>query len=419
MKVIIIGAGAAGLMAAHTLAKKKVKILLLEAEGRIGGRIHTLTPPGFTNSVEAGAEFIHGKLPLTLQLFKKAGLPVKPVEGEMLSFDKGRLKAGFGESKAWGEFFAKAALLNTDCTLDQFLSEYFSAHKYDSFRDEARAMAQGLDLADSSLLSVLSIRDEWASEETEYRPLTGYMPLLEFLKDSASGPDFQIRLNKLVKSIEWEPGAVNVYTQDELLKSDAVIIALPLSAYHRESIVFQPALPAISRFFQDIGLGEVIKLALEFDYAFWEDSKPEMGFLFTESGFTFWTQLSLRKPVLMGWLGNSYAAEMDKLSDARLIEMAINNLSTAFNLQKDQIELLFKAGIVFRYTKSSVSGGGYSYLKPQSRHAIKQINKGVGNTIWFAGESLHPTYEAGTVEAALQSGRFTANKIIKALGLRS
>src|SRR5688500_18267104 len=113
MKVIIIGAGAAGLMAANELAKRKVEVLLLEAMDRIGGRIHTYVPPGFTSSLESGAEFIHGNLPLTSQLLRKAGIPLVPVGGEMLSFANGRIKGRFGESKAWEEFYKEACRLQT------------------------------------------------------------------------------------------------------------------------------------------------------------------------------------------------------------------------------------------------------------------------------------------------------------------
>ena len=72
--VIIIGAGAAGLSAMKYLAEAGYKVCVLEAMGSIGGRIATIEENGFTHPVEAGAEFIHGKLPLTFELLKKAGL---------------------------------------------------------------------------------------------------------------------------------------------------------------------------------------------------------------------------------------------------------------------------------------------------------------------------------------------------------
>ena len=71
--VIIIGAGAAGLLAMRDLAKAGYHVCMLEAAGIAGGRISAVKE-GFENYVEAGAEFIHGKLPFTFQLLKEAGL---------------------------------------------------------------------------------------------------------------------------------------------------------------------------------------------------------------------------------------------------------------------------------------------------------------------------------------------------------
>ena len=72
--IIIIGAGAAGLMAAYTLVKAGKKVTILEARNRIGGRIHTINNKSFSKPVELGAEFIHGDLPVTLGLLKAGGI---------------------------------------------------------------------------------------------------------------------------------------------------------------------------------------------------------------------------------------------------------------------------------------------------------------------------------------------------------
>jgi monoamine oxidase len=66
--ILIIGAGAAGLIAARRLSAAGHAVTVLEASDRIGGRIHTIQPPGFVRPIEAGAEFMHGKLPVTMQL---------------------------------------------------------------------------------------------------------------------------------------------------------------------------------------------------------------------------------------------------------------------------------------------------------------------------------------------------------------
>jgi monoamine oxidase len=60
-KVLIVGSGASGLYAAYCLVNQKLTsdIIILEAEDRIGGRIHTV--PFNDHCIDLGAQWIHGR----------------------------------------------------------------------------------------------------------------------------------------------------------------------------------------------------------------------------------------------------------------------------------------------------------------------------------------------------------------------
>ena len=88
--VIIIGAGAAGLMCARELVKSGNTVLVLEARDRIGGRIHTLSDDKFPGPVELGAEFVHGDLEITKQLAKEAGVKLHETDGDLWRSEKGK-----------------------------------------------------------------------------------------------------------------------------------------------------------------------------------------------------------------------------------------------------------------------------------------------------------------------------------------
>ena len=79
--VIVIGAGAAGLVAARELSSAGLKVLVLEARNRIGGRIYTDHSLGFP--VELGAEFVHGRSPDTFEFISRTRLEITEVAGEM------------------------------------------------------------------------------------------------------------------------------------------------------------------------------------------------------------------------------------------------------------------------------------------------------------------------------------------------
>src|SRR5690606_22043770 len=72
--VIVIGAGAAGLAAAAAFGEAGVRVLVLEARDRVGGRIHTLHVPDFPLPIELGAEFVHGRPEETAGIIERAGL---------------------------------------------------------------------------------------------------------------------------------------------------------------------------------------------------------------------------------------------------------------------------------------------------------------------------------------------------------
>src|SRR4029077_2692567 len=88
---VVIGAGAAGLMAARELARAGKRVTVLEARDRCGGRIYPLPPEEFGYQAEGGPEVVHGAAPVTRALMREAGLSLAPRGGTRWSIRPGAL----------------------------------------------------------------------------------------------------------------------------------------------------------------------------------------------------------------------------------------------------------------------------------------------------------------------------------------
>src|SRR5439155_13248062 len=89
---VVIGAGVAGLAAARRLSNAGLKVIIVEARDRAGGRIHSLRPSGWPLPIEAGAEFIHGRPEETWSIVRGANLAASVVPENHQHSPDGRLQ---------------------------------------------------------------------------------------------------------------------------------------------------------------------------------------------------------------------------------------------------------------------------------------------------------------------------------------
>ncbi len=95
-KVIIVGAGLAGLVTAYELDKQNFDVTVLEAQERVGGRVFTLRNFGGGVHADAGAARIPTEHDLThryIREFQLRLIPFYPVEDRFLRLNNGRAEA--------------------------------------------------------------------------------------------------------------------------------------------------------------------------------------------------------------------------------------------------------------------------------------------------------------------------------------
>src|SRR6202008_3045113 len=91
---LIVGAGAAGLVAAAERSRRRGTVCVLEARDRVGGRMFTRREPGVTLPIELGAEFIHGRAPATLGWLAKSNSAVVDSAGDRWTLRDGEPEPG-------------------------------------------------------------------------------------------------------------------------------------------------------------------------------------------------------------------------------------------------------------------------------------------------------------------------------------
>ena len=413
--LIIVGAGASGLIAARELAPL-YNITLLEATNRVGGRIHTVEQHG--SLVEAGAEFVHGNLPITLDLLQQAGIETRKVEGEMFRHKNGKFLEVEEMTEGWEGLLGNMEAVVEDITMLQLLDKHYSAPRYRSLRLHVTKYLEGFDLADVSRASVHATLKEWkAGEDDNYRIPSGYQSLINFLTEKIAAAGIGVQLNQPVKTIRWKPGKVFVTTSTgKDWAADKVLVTVPLSvlqpAPQPPGISFEPALPFDKQIFRDIGFGGVIKLVFKFKKPFWQ---PEAGFVLSDEVIpTWWTQKPAASPVLTGWLGGPKALTYAESDDEALTTKGLSSLATIYDRPMAELRQNLEWACVFNWQKMEYARGGYSYATIETPAAQQLIREPVQNTIFFAGEALYQGDHPGTVEAALSTG-IEAAKLLKEL----
>jgi monoamine oxidase len=416
-QIIVLGAGAAGLMAGKMLAFAGEKVLIVDARNRIGGRINTVSAGSFSRAVEAGAEFIHGKLPLTFSLVKEAGGKVIEVRGRLYEIEKGVLKKAKLD-RQWVTVTRALEDLQADIPLSQFMSDRFPKEKYPSLHQMVTRFVQGYDGADPQRVSAMAIREEWKSDhDDEYRVDPGYCCITNHLSEQLLSRHAELVLGTEVKSVSWKRGHVRLSTSTgQTLSGDKLVITVPLPVLQKGLIEFNPALPSHIAASKDIGYGGVIKFLIEFNQSFWDDrimrDFKNMRFIFSDAKIpTWWSQRPLRTPLLTGWLGGPAAMEVQHDAEGLYHDALI---SLAYILKTDIATLRREVTShhVTDWVSDPYSQGAYAYSTVRSRDARAVLVKPVENTLFFAGEALYDGPEMGTVEAALVTGRDVALKII-------
>jgi monoamine oxidase len=415
--IVIVGAGAAGLMAARTLARAGRPVTILEARRRCGGRIHPLPIPEFGYAADGGAEFVHGEAPVTRALLREAGLSLQEIEGVQWSFDGAGFSRESRDDPHDDALQAALRALSGDLTVADFLRRHFAGDAHARLRHSIERMVEGYDAADPERASILALREEWmdGGHHSQARIAGGYGALVECLAADCRRHGVTIRFGAVVAAIEARDGTVAVRcTSGEEQRCAKTVLTVPLP------LLREIALPDAAReqaaAAADIGFGNVIKILLRFGRPWWRDRSEDLSdltFLLSEQTIpVWWTQHPSDHPVLTGWFGGPRTAQLSGLDPQGLIDVGLNSLAAMFGVPREDLARDVVAAAAANWADDPFARGAYSWAMPATRKAQTVLARADGPVL-FSGEALYRGRDMGTVEAALASGLETAEMILR------
>lgn len=273
-RVVVIGAGMAGLGAARTLADMGIECVVVEARDRIGGRAHTVDLAGAAGepmvAADAGAAWLQqfGHNPF-------AAL-VRSLGADLISTNFHAPLAAAADGPVGDVAGALAQLADEatratadgDVPLSDVVARWSRAGDNDSLRSMRFAVDADIVLETGAGLDDTSARWFFAEDgvgNNDHWIRGGYRIVLDHL---ASGLD--IRLGMPVTSVEWDADGVRVSMRRETLRADRCICSIPISLLQRGEPTLRPGLPSAHRdALARIGMGVVDKVILRFAEHWW------------------------------------------------------------------------------------------------------------------------------------------------------
>lgn len=442
--VLVLGAGAAGLAAARDLSHAGLRVTIVEARPRVGGRILTVHDPRAPVPLELGAEFVHGEAPQTLEIARAAGLAVIELPDTHELASRGRLTPAH-------DFWEIMERMNRDLARriaqrgrDFPVSDYLESGRVPpKQRGLLQDFIEGFYAAHPERLSAQSLAEEaepGSAEEKEvagkqFRIGNGGDALMKWLRDGLNPERTDVRLSTAAEAVRWRKGGVSVECRGgdgvavTTVSARAALVTLPHAVLKTGAVRFEPGIPAKQRALAGIETGQIFKIVLRFREAFWEErdflrerrGKSQLNgagisFLHAHGAElpTWWTSMPVRSPVLVGWVGGVTAEAILTEEPLSRLERSLVALSEILAVPRRALEEQLDAWTSHDWRADPFARGAYSYVGVGGIGAPRALGRPVEGTLFFAGEATNGE-EIGTVAGALSSGRRAAREILRVL----
>ncbi|HEY6147992.1 MAG TPA: NAD(P)/FAD-dependent oxidoreductase, partial [Thermoanaerobaculia bacterium] len=420
---------------ADVLSEAGLRVMVVEARRRIGGRIWTVRNASWRFPLELGAEFVHGRAAETFRLANEAGLVIDrlpdvhwlstggsltriPEFWSQVDAVMRRMKAK-GRDRSVAEFLARRKLPPKLRALVVSLVEgYHAAH---------------LDRVSERSLSTAGQEPAGVEDASQFRPVGGYSGIVALLRSRIAGRGVTIRRSTPIAAVRWKRLDVRALPVSGCeIRARRAVVTLPLGVLQAPdgsagAVRFDPALTEKKGALSRLAMGDVARLVFLFREAFWQtegflerrmprrvsSALRDLGFIHSRDAPvpTWWTAAPAQSPMLVGWAGGPTAEMLLTFDRRRMLSVALESLGELLHVRPRRLADLLQIWRMHDWTADPFSRGAYSYELVGAGRARSTLARPVENTLFFAGEATHEEH-SGTVEGALLSGQRAAREIL-------
>ncbi|MFZ5904245.1 MAG: flavin monoamine oxidase family protein [Chloroflexota bacterium] len=441
-KVVIVGAGVAGLVAGYELLQAGHDPLILEAQHRVGGRIYTLREP-FAQGLygEAGAMRIPRAHTLTMAYVEKFNLPTSDfvmgnpqayvyvggvkrrmaevqARPDLMGFETSAKEKGKISGTFWEETIrplVEKVEREGQAGWDQINAEYdqYSVREFLELKGWSEGMIEMFGLLNnqeammnSSFLELF--REDGGNYYTNMCQIVGGSDNFPHAFLPALGP--RIRYGAKMIALDQTPEEAVVHYQTAAgrfkASADYVIVTVPFPVL-RHVEVLKPFSRAKQRAIRQLHYDASAKIFFQSRRRFWETDEgiygggtvtdlPIRNLYYTDYG-----KETGRGILLASYTWSEDAQRWGSLSPRDRIEQALENVA----LIHPQITEEFEAGASHMWHDDEFAGGAFALFDPGQQTLLHaEIVKPEGR-IHFAGEhaSLYHAWIQGAIESGLRA----------------
>lgn len=407
--VVIVGAGAAGIAAAHLLSQRGISFVIVEAKDWIGGR-------AFTETASFGVPFDHGASwiyqadhnPLT-PIAHRAGFGLIPHDDAKERLYVGTAPASYYENAAYQEaWYEVETAFRAIAHSGQDVAAAGRLPANLPWTDVVKTWLGPIDMGMD--IENFSAADWWSLDMD-----TPSLLVCEGVGSvvASIGKDIPVQTSTPVTTIKWGGAeGVTVETPAGTIQAKAVIVTVSTGVLAAESITFDPPLPTETvRAIDNLPMGLLAKVGLQFDGSTNFGMRPNEWLSYTcdctqASYFLSWP---CDTNMMVGFVGGKFAWDLTAAGEKAAIDFALGELRRIFGPDVDRS---FVAGRFTGWGSDANVRGAYAVAKPGGHKAREQLAKSHGDRLFFAGEALAGGM-ATTVGGAFVNGRQVADIVAR------